>query len=109
MLSQNSFGRYHFLLLKAVTHYGQIVFRQTANYFLLEVVASSRSGAAVALLERRTTLFNVFFQAIVEILVAAAFVASTIWGAMNVGVEIEVMDGVFDEIERWLILSSAKN
>ena len=40
--------------------------------------------------------------------VAAAFVASTIWGALNVGVGIEVMDGVFDEIERWLVLSSKK-
>jgi AcrR family transcriptional regulator len=40
--------------------------------------------------------------------VAAGFVASTIWGAMNVGVGIEVMDGVFDEIERWLVLSSRK-
>jgi len=40
--------------------------------------------------------------------VAAAFVASTIWGALNVGVGIEVMDGVFDEIERWLVLSSNK-
>jgi len=40
--------------------------------------------------------------------VAAAFVASTIWGALNVGVGIEVMDGVFDAIERWLVLSSKK-
>lgn len=40
--------------------------------------------------------------------VAAAFVASTIWGAMNVGVGIEVMDGVLDEIERWLLLSPRK-
>jgi TetR/AcrR family transcriptional regulator, regulator of cefoperazone and chloramphenicol sensitivity len=35
--------------------------------------------------------------------VAAAFVASAIWGAMNVGVGIETVDGVFDEIERWLL------
>ena len=40
--------------------------------------------------------------------VAAAFVASTIWGALNVGVGIEVMDGVFDAIARWLVLSSKK-
>jgi AcrR family transcriptional regulator len=40
--------------------------------------------------------------------VATAFVASTIWGAMNVGVGIEVMDGVFDEIERWLVLPSSE-
>ena len=40
--------------------------------------------------------------------VAAAFVASTIWGAMNVSVGIEVMDAVFDEIERWLIRSPVK-
>jgi AcrR family transcriptional regulator len=40
--------------------------------------------------------------------VATAFVASTIWGAMNVGVGIELMDGVFDEIERWLVLSSSE-
>jgi hypothetical protein len=37
--------------------------------------------------------------------VAAAFVASTIWGTMNAGLGIEVMDGVFDEIERWLAIS----
>jgi len=35
--------------------------------------------------------------------VAAAFVASAIWGAMNVGVGIEAIDSVFDEIERWLL------
>jgi len=40
--------------------------------------------------------------------VAAALVASAIWGAMNVGVGIEAMDGVFDEIERWLLLSPSK-
>jgi TetR/AcrR family transcriptional regulator, regulator of cefoperazone and chloramphenicol sensitivity len=40
--------------------------------------------------------------------VAAAFVASAIWGAMNVGVGIEAADGVFDEIERWFILSPGK-
>jgi TetR/AcrR family transcriptional regulator, regulator of cefoperazone and chloramphenicol sensitivity len=40
--------------------------------------------------------------------VAAAFVASAIWGAMNVGVGIEAVDGVFDEIERWLLLSPGK-
>jgi len=38
--------------------------------------------------------------------VAAAFVASTIWGAMNVGVGTEAMDSVFDEIERWLPFSA---
>jgi hypothetical protein len=37
--------------------------------------------------------------------VAAAFVASTIWGTLNVGVGIEAMDGVFNEIERWLLRS----
>jgi AcrR family transcriptional regulator len=40
--------------------------------------------------------------------VAAAFVASAIWGAMNVGVGMEAVDGVFDEIERWLLLSPGK-
>lgn len=40
--------------------------------------------------------------------IAGAFVASTMWGTMNVGVGIEVMDGVFDEIERWLVLSLGK-
>jgi hypothetical protein len=38
--------------------------------------------------------------------VAAAFVASTIWGAMNVGVGTEAMDSVFDEIEQWLLISA---
>jgi TetR/AcrR family transcriptional regulator, regulator of cefoperazone and chloramphenicol sensitivity len=37
--------------------------------------------------------------------VAAAFVATTIWGSLNVGVGIEAMDGVFNEIERWLVRS----
>jgi AcrR family transcriptional regulator len=41
--------------------------------------------------------------------VAAAFVASTIWGTMTVGVGIEAMDGVFDEIERWLVRSPGRN
>jgi AcrR family transcriptional regulator len=40
--------------------------------------------------------------------VAAAFVASTIWGTMNVGVGIEAMGGVFDEIERYLVRSPGK-
>ena len=45
------------------------------------------------------------FRANLVPVVAAAFVASTIWGTMNTGLGIEVMDGVFDEIERWLALS----
>jgi TetR/AcrR family transcriptional regulator, regulator of cefoperazone and chloramphenicol sensitivity len=40
--------------------------------------------------------------------VAAAFVASTVSGALSLTVGIEVMDSVFDEIERWLVLSPSK-
>lgn len=40
--------------------------------------------------------------------VAAALIASTMWGSMSVSVGIEVMDGVLEEIERWLVLSSGK-
>jgi len=40
--------------------------------------------------------------------VAAALIASTIWGSMNVSVGIEVMDRVLEEIERWLVLPSGK-
>ena len=40
--------------------------------------------------------------------VAAALIASTMWGSMNVSVGIEVMDRVFEEIERWLALSPNK-
>jgi TetR/AcrR family transcriptional regulator, regulator of cefoperazone and chloramphenicol sensitivity len=48
------------------------------------------------------------FRANLVPVVAAALVASTMWGSMNVSVGIEVMDRVFEEIERWLVLSSNK-
>jgi AcrR family transcriptional regulator len=40
--------------------------------------------------------------------VAAALIASTMWGSMNVSVGIKVMDRVFEEIERWLVLPTGK-
>ena len=50
---------------------------------------------------------GVFRQNLVPV-VAAAFVASTVSGALSLAVGIEVMDSVFDEIERWLVLSPSK-
>jgi AcrR family transcriptional regulator len=48
------------------------------------------------------------FRANLVPVVAAALIASTMWGSMNVGVGIEVMDHIFKEIERWLALSPNK-
>src|SRR5271165_2677128 len=60
------------LLAEVRTHDGKVIFRQAAHDFLLKVVATGRGRTAVALLKRGAALFNVFFQAIVEVLVAAA-------------------------------------
>jgi len=40
--------------------------------------------------------------------VTAALIVSTVWGSMNVSVGIEVMDRVFQEMERWLVLPSGR-
>src|ERR1019366_6238076 len=54
-------------LAEVRAHDGIVVLRQAAYDFLLKVVATRRCSIAVALLERGTALFNIFFQAIVEI------------------------------------------
>src|SRR6266581_6537417 len=61
------------LLAEVCTHYRIVIFRQAAHDFLLKIVSTGCGGVAVALLERGATLFNIFFQPIVKILVAATF------------------------------------
>ena len=62
------------LLFEVRAHDRKVVLGQAAYDFLREVIAARRNGVAVALLERGAALIDVFFQAVVEIFIAAAFV-----------------------------------
>src|SRR5581483_5291804 len=49
-----------------------IVFCEAANQFLIEIVCARRGGIAISFLVRRAAFFNIFFQAIVQVVVLAA-------------------------------------
>jgi len=64
---------FHYALLRKIcAHHGDIVLRQTAHQFLIEVVGPGCRGAAVAFLVRGQTLVDVIFQAVVEIFTLAS-------------------------------------
>ncbi len=46
-------------------HDGDVVFRQTANQFVLKIIPAGRDRAAIALVERAAALVDVFLQPVV--------------------------------------------
>lgn len=47
------------------SHHGDVVFRQTAHQFVLEIIPTGRDRAAIALVEGAAALIDVFFQTVV--------------------------------------------
>jgi hypothetical protein len=47
------------------SHHGDVVFRQTAHQFVLQIVPAGRDRAAIALVEGAAALIDVFFQTVV--------------------------------------------
>ena len=73
--SQEPVAKSRILLFEVRAHHREIIFSQATNDFPLEILAARCRGAAIALRICGAALLDVFLQAIVQIFVAAAFVA----------------------------------
>src|SRR5258706_5718073 len=60
------------LAVKIRTHDGNVIFGQTAQQFIMKIFAAGSCRVAVTLLKSAAALVDIFFEAVVQIFVAAS-------------------------------------